>query len=212
MHIRVNIRGQKRENMGIELLPIYIREMYEVHEWKHASAILKQDFPAEWQDILDALTSFRLLKSDIVTPGGRKSPISSKIDQFLYEKGWEEKQFDTSIMVDDKKYDSPTHKIDCYKNNIAIEIEWNNKDPFYDRDLNNFRLLFDLRVISVGIIITRSDALQNIFNSLGKGASYGASTTHMSKLLPRIEGGGGGGCPILVFGITDNLYIKDWHD
>jgi len=88
-------------------------------------------------------------------------------------------------------------------------VEWNNKDPFYDRDLNNFRLLFDLRAVSVGVIITRSDALQNTFNQLGKGHAYGASTTHMSKLIPRIEGGGGGGCPILVFGITDKLYVED---
>ena len=34
----------------------------------------------------------------------------------------------------------------------------------------------------------------------------GASTTHMSKLLPKIEGGGAGGCPVLVFGITKKLY------
>ena len=63
--------------------------------------------------------------------------------------------------------------------------------------------------VSVGIIITRSDELQQIFNALGKGKSYGQSTTHMSKLLPKIEGGGGGGCPIIVFGITKKLYIKD---
>jgi hypothetical protein len=31
----------------------------------------------------------------------------------------------------------------------------------------------------------------------------------MEKLLPKIEGGGGGGCPILVFGIKNNLYIED---
>ena len=89
---------------------------------------------------------------------------------------------------------------------MALEIEWNNKDPFYDRDLNNFRLLFELRVVSVGVIVTRCDELQGIFNRLGKGKSFGTSTTHMSKLLPRIEGGGGGGCPILVFGISSQLY------
>ncbi|MBI4264532.1 MAG: hypothetical protein HY657_09165 [Acidobacteria bacterium] len=50
---------------------------------------------------------------------------------------------------------------------------------------------------------------QEIFNELGKGASYGASTTHMSKLLPRLNGGSGGGCPILVFGITKKLYAKN---
>jgi hypothetical protein len=61
-------------------------------------------------------------------------------------------------------------------------------------------------VISVGIIITRCDSLQKIFDQLGRGSSYGASTTHMSKLLPRIIGGSGAGCPILVFGISDALY------
>jgi len=38
-------------------------------------------------------------------------------------------------------------------------VEWNNKDPFFDRDLNNFRLLFELRAIDLGIIITRTDDL-----------------------------------------------------
>jgi Na+-transporting NADH:ubiquinone oxidoreductase subunit NqrD len=105
--------------------------------------------------------------------------------------------------------DTPTHKVDCFRNRVAIEIEWNNKDPFYDRDLNNFRLLFDLRAISVGVIITRCDELQEIFKELGRGSSYGASTTHMSKLLPRIEGGSGAGCPLLVIGISKKLYVED---
>jgi len=61
----------------------------------------------------------------------------------------------------------------------------------------------------VGIIVTRCDDLQDIFNELGRGSSYGASTTHMSKLLPRINGGGGGGCPLIVFGISKKLYIED---
>lgn len=77
---------------------------------------------------------------------------------------------------------------------------------FFDRDLNNFRLLFELRVISVGVIVTRCDALQSIFDHLNRGSSYGASTTHMGKLVPKIEGGGGGGCPVLVFGIKGTLY------
>lgn len=112
-------------------------------------------------------------------------------------------------MIDEVALKSPTHAVDCFKNRVALEIEWNNKDPFYDRDLNNFRLLFDLRVVSVGIIITRTDALQTIFDGLGRGASYGASTTHMSKLLPRVEGGSGGGCPLLVLGITTKLYDEN---
>ena len=195
--------------VGINLLSNFLVNFYEIVEWKHACAILKGDFPREFKELTDLLESFRLEKSSILTPGGRKSPISEFIDSFLYQRGWKESSFDIKIEVDGEATDSPTHKVDCYKNGIALEIEWNNKDPFFDRDLNNFRLLYDLRVVSVGIIITRSDKLQAIFNGLGKGSSYGASTTHMGKLLPRIKGGAGGGCPLLVFGITPKLYIED---
>jgi hypothetical protein len=188
--------------MGKELLPAFILEHYEVHEWKHACAILKQDFPAEWSDLVAVLTEFRLRRSQIVEGGGSKSDVAKSIDQALYQRGWQEKKFETQIVVDGSAVDSPTHSVDCFKNRVALEIEWNNKDPFYDRDLNNFRLLFELRAISVGVIVTRCDELQDIFKQLGRGSSFGASTTHMSKLLPRILGGGGAGCPLLVFGIS----------
>ncbi|WP_303923345.1 BglII/BstYI family type II restriction endonuclease [Draconibacterium sediminis] len=192
--------------MAIANLPQNITNVYEVHEYRHAIAILQSDFPNEYQDLINVLQSFKLKKSAILTPGGRKSPISAHLDSYLYVRGWKEHNFDTKISIDNVEKYTPTHKIDCYKNRIALDVEWNNKDPFYDRDLNNFRLLYERDAISVAIIITRCSELQPIFNTLGKGSSYGASTTHMSKLLPRIEGGAGGGCPILVFGISPNLY------
>ncbi|MBI3367994.1 MAG: restriction endonuclease [Burkholderiales bacterium] len=195
--------------MALNLLPPFIRENFEVHEWKHACAILKQDFPSEWNDICEVLSVFRLKRSWIKVSGGRKSKVSESIDRALYARDWIEKQFKTEIMVDGSRTESPTHQIDCFKNRVALEIEWNNKDPFFDRDLNNFRLLFELRAVSVGVIVTRCDDLQEIFDSLGRGPSFGSSTTHMSKLLPRINGGGGGGCPILVLGIRRELYVED---
>jgi len=195
--------------MLLARLPKFVVDHYECHEWKHASAILSQDFPDEWQDLIALLTTFRLKRSWIAKGGGNKSQLSAFIDGFLAERGWVEKQFQTAIEVDGHRIDSPTHKVDCFKNGIALEIEWNNKDPFFDRDLNNFRLLFDLRAVSVGILITRSDGLQDIFNEMGRGSSYGNSTTHMSKLLPRIRGGSGAGCPLLVFGITKALLVED---
>ncbi len=190
-------------------LPDFVRDNYECYEWRHASAILAQDYPEEWSDLLGLLEVLRLRKSWISVGGGNKSKLAGYVDTFLFERGWVEKQFQTAIEVDGKRLDSPTHKVDCFKNCIALEVEWNNKDPFFDRDLNNFRLLFDLRAVSVGVILTRSDELQDIFKKLGRGSSYGMSTTHMSKLLPRIEGGGGAGCPLLVFGIKKSLYVED---
>lgn len=195
--------------MTIAGLPLFIVQNYEVHEWRHACAILRQDFPQEYEDICDVLSRFRLRKSHIAVQGGRKSRVAEWIDSEFGKKGWRERRFRTSIQVDDTVTESPTHSVDCFKNGVALEIEWNNKDPFFDRDLNNFRLLFELRVVSVGVILTRCDELQEIFDALGRGPSYGASTTHMSKLLPRIQGGGGAGCPLLVFGIRRSLYVED---
>lgn len=192
--------------MAIDSLPSFIKDNYLHLEVNHATAILKNDFPAEWADMVDMLTNFRLRRSEVLAPGGRKTTIASQLDERLYALGWEEKQFRTSIIIDGHERYTPTHKVDCYKNRVAIEIEWNNKDPFFDRDLNNFRLLFERDAISVGVIITRSTELQDIFNSLGKGASYGSSTTHWQKLIPRIHGGGAGGCPVLALGITKSLY------
>ena len=51
--------------MGTELLPSFITENYEVHEWKHACAILMQDFPKEWEDILAVLQNFRLVSDNV---------------------------------------------------------------------------------------------------------------------------------------------------
>jgi len=190
----------------LHLVPDDLRDLYEVHEWRNAAGVLSTAYPEEWAEIQSVLRSFTLPRSKILAAGGNRSDLSKAFDGPFSKLGWIEKQFRTGIMLDNNMIESPTHKIDCYKNHVALEIEWNNKDPFYDRDLNNFRLLFDLRAIGAGVIVTRSDELQSIFNDLGKGSSYGNSTTHMSKLLPRIEGGGGGGCPILVFGITAKLY------
>jgi hypothetical protein len=190
-------------------IPDFIRNTYEVIEWNHACAIFSQDFPQEWKDLLEVLGGFKLLQSFVDADGGSKSPIAAAIDKAFSERGWGPKQFDTKITVDENSRETPTHEVDNFKNGIAIETEWNNKDPFFDRDLNNFRLLHQLGVISVGVIITRSDELSEIFKRMGKAGSYGQSTTHMSKLIPRLEGGGSGGCPVIAFGIGERLFEED---
>lgn len=192
--------------MGLEAIPEKVRKNYDVEERHHACAILCTDFPTEWADVMAALLHLRLPKSQILAKGGRKSPISIGIDEFFYKRGWREKSFNIRVTVDEDVTLSPTHHVDYFKNRVAVETEWNNKDPFYDRDLTTFRLLFELNVLSVGIIVTRADELQDIFDELGKGASYGASTTHMSKLVPKMHNRASGGCPVLAFGMKASLY------
>ena len=125
------------------------------------------------------------------------------------EGNWQEKSFDIKIEVDGVPIPIPTHGIDNFKNRVGVEVEWNNKTEFYDRDLNNFRLLKDLRVLSVGVIITRQSELQTIFNKLRIGKKYGASTTHWNKLVPKVDGGGAGCCPLLLVGMGMNCYDPD---
>jgi hypothetical protein len=197
-------------NMSTEhLVPEDLRGLYHVKEWRNAAGVLATAYPAEWQDVQEVLREFRLMKSEVMVGGGNRSLISRRIDEPLYARGWQEKPFQTSIVVDQTRIDSPTHSVDCLKGGVALEMEWNNKDPFFDRDLNNFRLLFELRAIQVGIIVTRSWELQEIFKALGKGASYGKATTHHERLWPKVEGGGAGGCPVLTFAIRPALFVDD---
>lgn len=194
--------------MSLKKIPLKLRNKYRFEERGHAASILSTDFPSQWKDILDCLDAFWLKKSAILTPGGRLSVISLEIDGFLQapERGWTERKFDTRVVVDGVDIPNPTHKIDNYKNRVGVEIEWNNKTEFYDRDLNNFRILHQLKVLSVGVIITRLTELQSLFNKLGKGQSYGASTTHWDKLIPKVDGGGAGGCPLLLVGMGNACY------
>lgn len=195
--------------MGLSLVPQRLRQRYRFEERHHATSILATDFQHEFADLVACLAAFKLRKSHILAPGGGLSPISIAIDGFLRERGWGKKSFDIKITADSQAIPIPTHKIDNFKNRVGVEVEWNNKTEFYDRDLNNFRLLWELRVLSVGVIITRLSELQALFNDLGKGKSYGASTTHWDKLIPKVNGGGAGGCPLLLVGMGMNCYDPD---
>lgn len=197
------------------VIPEALRKLYEFHEWRNAVAVLSGAYPQEWENILDVLADFRLLRSDIGEKGekgGGKSKIAIRMDRLWYARGWKPKEFDTKILVDGQAIESPTHEVDCFKNKVALELEWNNKTEFYDRDLNNFRLLFELRVADVGVIVTRCDELQDIFDAMGKGDSYGSTTTILSKLIRKLDGGAGGGCPVLAIGMKKSLYLDDIKD
>jgi hypothetical protein len=193
--------------VGIELLPTSVFDKFEVEETHHAASILYTDFRAEWDDLVGMLSNFVLCKSDILAPGGGRSMISIKIDRYFFERGWNKHKFKIEVSADGVNTLTPTHEVDNYRNRIAIETEWNNKDPFYDRDLTTFRLLFELNVLSIGIIITRAAELQETFRALGK--TYGKASTQMDKLLPKLRNRASGGCPILAFGIKNAAYAPD---
>ena len=150
-------------------VPDDIAARYEVFEWRNGIAILSAAHPEKWADILAVLRGFSFSTSDVMKPGGAKGLIASKLDSHFTQLGWAEKKFETKIVVDEAEHAAPTHKVDCYKDRVALEVEWNNKDPFYDRDLENFKRLHADGAISVGIIVTRGKSLQdNMRNLVGR--------------------------------------------
>jgi restriction endonuclease BglII len=207
--------------VGLEIIPEGIRKRYHIEERRHACALLAVDYSKELSDILDCLAAFELLRSEIQTPGGGKSKIAGRFDKFFGDRDWKERSIKVSRTVEEKTVDVETHKVDFCKGSVAVEVEWNNKDPFFSRDLNAFRLLHELGVIAVGVIITRMDELQDIFAALPDvwdeknkknqkiGDKYGASTTHWGKLVPRVQAGGHGTCPLLLIGISKACYRDD---
>lgn len=191
-----------------------IEKGFQVLTLHHAEAILSYDMPEAAEELERALVGIELPVVELIEGGGGEGELTQRLRRALSEElGWIKHSFEIKKIVDGKERESVSHEIDHVKafdkGTVALEIEWNNKDPFFDRDLNNFRLLHELDVLSVGVIITRSTEILEIFRALGRGKSSGASTTHMSKLLPKIEGGGAGGCPVLVLGITKKLYQGD---
>jgi len=202
------------------LLSKSLLSKYEVHNFNHAAEILSQAYKEEFSEIIFALEEFTILVSDIVEGGGNESLIPKKFSSLLREKGWQEAKISGDLHIEIRRRNPPSaleqftikdfidgHNIDYVKSKVAFDVEWNSKDQTFDRDLYAFRTFYECGVISCGVIVTRSERLNPVFTQLGIKQKYGASTTWMGKLLPRIRSGRHGGCPLLVAGILPSAII-----
>lgn len=191
-----------------DYIPADLLKLYEVHDFKHAAAILSNEFPEEFKEICDVLRKFRFNKADVTDSGGSESRIPQAFSALLRPLGWTEKKLSAKMIVDETEHPVDSHLVDYIKGRVAFDLEWNSKDQTFDRDLYAFRMFWDYNKISVGVLVTRSESLNEMFKEFGVMKKYGASTTWMGKLLPRLKAGRNGGCPVLVFGITPKLLSK----
>lgn len=162
-------------------------------------------------DLLDAFSELEIDRSELERGGGNRTPIARRFDLSLERRGWGKRTIEIEKQIDRVSVMGVRgHEIDMFKfgpdrtyPGVGCEMEWNNKDPFFDRDLNNFAALHREGVVAVGVIVTRGPTLHAELNSQGVGGAtkYGASTTWWDKLLPRVNLGGGGECPLLLVGI-----------
>ena len=205
-------------------------EKFEFYSYGHALEILHDAFPEEWRELQECLRKLKLTIADIKKAGGNESPIPKKFDDVLYPYGWREIRISGDLLV--KKYPRQVaqrrgrfatepyeteliegyidgHNIDFLKNRVAFDLEWNSKDQTFDRDLLAMRTYFDCGLVDVGVIVTRSADLNEIFRREGILAKYGASTTWMGKLTYRLDSRRNGGCPILAVGSRKECVEND---
>lgn len=210
---------------------LYIRdgllEKFEFQSYGHALEILNGAFQTEWDEIQDSLERLMITTDELREAGGNETSIPKKFDDVLYPLGWREIRITGDLLgkmyprrseqrgrFSNVPFDEKTiegyidgHNIDFIKDKVAFDLEWNSKDQTFDRDLLAMRTYFDCGLIDVGIIVTRSQELNDIFREIkdsnGKTliSKYGASTTWMGKLEYRLKSRRNGGCPILAVGI-----------
>ncbi|MDE0212276.1 MAG: BglII/BstYI family type II restriction endonuclease [Boseongicola sp.] len=137
---------------------------YELATRNHARAVLETDFPGPLAEICDSLLELEIIDTEFIRGGGGESAITQRLKKSLAGRGWNTKRVSTRQIVDDSEFSASTYAIDHYRTTesgaIALDIEWNNKDPFFDRDLGTFRRLHAVGAVSVGVVVTRGSSIQ----------------------------------------------------
>lgn len=148
---------------------------FSVEFHSHAEAILGVDFPQCVQELEDALSAASIPIEEIIAGGGGETKNTQRLRRSLSDAGWRTRTFTIEKKINDVPREAISHKMDHVRViqsqqraacAIALEIEWNNKDPFYDRDLENFKRLHAEGAISVGIIVTRGRSLHDNMRDL----------------------------------------------
>lgn len=138
---------------------------FDVAVTNHAGAILTHDFQKDAAALCDCLASFRVSMAELIGGGGGESGQTQRLRHALHGAGWSKHRFHVQTIVDGIEREGISHEVDHVRFSppgaLALEVEWNNKDPFFDRDLENFQRLHALSAISVGIVVTRGATFQD---------------------------------------------------
>lgn len=137
---------------------------FDVLSLNHAEAVMVGDFAEPLGELCDILLALEIDDAELVQGGGGESSLTQRLRQQLTDRSWTKRKIVILKTIDGIERAATTHEIDHVRDtdqgSIALEIEWNNKDPFYDRDLENFQRLHVEGAISVGVILTRGRTLQ----------------------------------------------------
>ncbi|MFD1790911.1 BglII/BstYI family type II restriction endonuclease [Ochrobactrum teleogrylli] len=149
---------------------------FQVEIHSHAEAILSVDFPEAVLQLEEAVGSLSIPIEEIIGSGGGETQGTQRLRRSLAALGWKKMNFIVEKTINGQRREAISHEIDHVKQFdkgiVALEIEWNNKDPFFDRDLENFKRLHADGAISVGVIVTRGTTMQDNMKELVQRFAY----------------------------------------
>jgi hypothetical protein len=147
------------------MFDLLVRKGFQIEFLSHAKAILGVDFAEAVKELEIALAGTTVPIEEIIAGGGGEAKGTQRLRRALTAASWTKTTFVIEKRINGVPRESQSHEVDHVRQfaegRIALEIEWNNKDPFYDRDLENFKRLHADGAISVGVIVTRGQSLHN---------------------------------------------------
>ncbi|MDR1265094.1 MAG: hypothetical protein LBK42_05895 [Propionibacteriaceae bacterium] len=217
-------------------VPVDVFVRYEFFETRNAALILRATNEVAFTQVMAVLNEFELVDNDLILPGGEESGLAKRLNHAFRQRGWREARVDTEIKlvlrlmpfadageteirIEESSVANEGYKVDNVYGRIALDLEWNAKDGNLDRDLAAYRSLYEAGLIDGAILITRTvDDLRALghFIRIEAGLSEDeakkvlstSTTTNTKKLLPRLQRGDAGGCPVLAVAICERTWQR----
>lgn len=107
---------------------------------RYADVILQTSFSKQVEDLVTTLESFRIGVDELRAGGGSRTPFVIRFDGALADSGWGKRTIEIGKTIDSETISTVRgHEIDMFAVSsgaypypgVAVEMEWNNKDPFY---------------------------------------------------------------------------------
>jgi hypothetical protein len=112
-----------------------IRKGFQIEFHGHAKAILSVDFPEAVCELASVLEHVTIPIQEIIGSGGGETKGTQRLRKALAGAHWNKVNFLVEKKINGITREAKSHEVDHVRefpnnNMLALEIEWNNKDPF----------------------------------------------------------------------------------
>lgn len=199
------------------VFPRVVLNRYDFAETRNAARILQATNPEQFKDLVAVLEGFALDPAVDIPPGGNESPTAARLNRAFRDRGWAEatyrvrvsgelvlRQAGSPVVALSEETEPASYNVDNVKGRVALDVEWHAKDGNLDRDIAAYRSFYDAQLIDCAVMVTMTrESLRPWAVSYdAETRKFGTSTTtNLTKVLPKLDRGDGGGCPILIVSI-----------